>query len=82
MDYNWVLTYYSIIAKSYLTDEFLKENAKTWWEVETIIESYYKSLISSFKKHCDEVLKNPKYWDEDQVEQAEKFYEIFGKELK
>lgn len=82
MEYHWGLTYYSIIAKSYLTDETLDEYAKTWWEVETIIEDYYKRLISSFKKHCDEVLENPKDWDQDQVEQAEKFYEIFGKELK
>nr|DAX87235.1 MAG TPA: hypothetical protein [Bacteriophage sp.] len=82
MEYHWGLTYYFILAKSYLTDESLKGNAKTWWEVETIIEDYYKRLISSFKKHCDEVLKNPKDWDEDQVEQVEKFYESFGKELK
>ena len=65
MEYHWGLTYYSITAESYLTDERIKEEAKTWWE---------------FKKHCDVVLKNPKDWDEDQVEQAEKFYEVFGKE--
>ena len=82
MEYHWGLTYYSIAASSYLTNESLKGNAKTWWEVETIIEDYYKRLISSFKKHCDEVLKNPKDWDQDQVKQAEKFYRIFGKELK
>lgn len=80
MDYHWGLIYYSIAASSYLTNESVKEDAKTWWEVETIIENYYKSLISSFKKHCDVILKNPKDWDEDQVEQAEKFYEIFVKE--
>lgn len=79
MEYHWGLTYYHIAAESYLTDERIKEEAKTWWEVETIIESYYKSLISSFKKHCDRVLKHPEYWDEDQVEQAEKFYEVFDK---
>ena len=80
MEYHWGLTYYFIAAKSYLTDESIKKDAKTWWEVEVIIKNYYKRVISSFKKHCDEVLKNPKDWDQDQVEQAEKFYEIFGKE--
>ena len=64
------MTYYSITAKSYLTDESLKEDAKTWWEVEKSIENYYKRLITSFKKHCDIILKNPKDWDEDQVEQV------------
>lgn len=80
MEYHWGLTYYSITAESYLTDERIKEEAKTWWEVETIIENYYKSLISSFKKHCDVILKNPKDYEEEQVKQAEKFYEIFVKE--